>query len=83
MYCKNCKFWITTKEYHTIINPEDPDTFEIMKNLPFEVRYCKSPKITFYERPIEDNGATVIDGSQYKAALITAPKFGCVQFQKK
>lgn len=67
--------------YDELIYPTDPDTFGPMKML-FEVKYCKSPKITFYERPVESDGATVVDGSQYHAAIITGPDFGCVLWQK-
>ena len=31
--------------------------------------------------PIEKNGATIIDGSQYHAELITAENFGCVNHE--
>jgi len=80
--CGKCKWWYNTDEDNTdeIISPCDPDTFEPMENLPFEVKCCHCPKITFFERPIEPDGATVIDGSQYRANLITAPEFGCVHW---
>ena len=48
--------------------------------LPFEVRYCKSPLLGFYERPVESHGACVVDGSEFRAELITGPEFGCANY---
>ena len=80
--CKTCKHWkIPSDEYYNeIVTPHDSDTFEPME-MPFQVRFCTSPKITFYERPVESNGATVCDGSNYDADLITAEDFGCVLWE--
>jgi len=82
--CKECKWWYNTDydKESEIVSPRDPDTYKFMV-LPFEVRFCHCPKITFFERPVESDGATVIDGSQYQACLITAPDFGCVQWVSK
>ena len=80
--CDTCEFWEFDPDgmnYRAawLIYPEDPDTGEPME-LPFEVRRCECPRLLFCERPVEDDGACVVDGSQYFAGLITAPKFGCV-----
>jgi len=90
--CSNCRWWQLDNQdcYHSLISPEDPNTFEqidpledggedrIAKKWGHPVRRCRSPRISFYERPQEPNHATVCDGSGYKADLITGPKFGCV-----
>lgn len=81
--CKTCKWWQhgDNKYYYPeIISPTDPDTWESMP-LTFEVNFCKSPLLGFYERPVVSNGACVVDGSRYMAALITAPDFGCVNWE--
>lgn len=77
--CDTCKHWQDYDNgfYDDILRPRDPDTYEPME-LPFDVRMCTSPKLLFCERPVEENGATVRDGSEYKAELLTAAKFGCV-----
>ncbi len=79
--CDTCEFWKKTDESDSrathIRCPTDSDTGEPME-LPFEVRECKCPRLLFCERPVEEDGACVVDGSEYFAALITAPKFGCV-----
>lgn len=81
--CKNCKHWKNEEtDYSDIIQPFDPDTYEDMK-MPWEVRYCQSPDILFYERPVKPTQACVVDGSQYHAALITGPEFFCPNFDEK
>ena len=50
---------------------------QVIKLHGYTLRYCQHPKILFYQRP-EINGATVMDGSEFKACLVTAPDFGCV-----
>lgn len=66
--CKTCKHWT-------------PDTYEPMV-MPFEVRECKHPKLLFCERPVENPGFAVADGSTYFAGLFTAADFGCVMHEK-
>jgi len=63
-----------------ILAPVDPDTFEPMA-MPFEVRECKMPAMTFCERPVEPNGFGLADGSEYFATLVTAGDFGCVRHE--
>ena len=60
--CKTCKHW--------------RDSYEPMV-LPFAVRQCKHPSLTFCERPVESNGFRVAD----MAALVTAEDFGCVRHE--
>lgn len=77
--CKSCKWWVKVDGWlnDDICCPVDPDTFMPME-MPWEVRYCTCPRIRFYERPIEPNEAAVVDGSGFKANLLTASEFGCV-----
>jgi hypothetical protein len=81
--CKHCIHWRIephNKDYR--IEPIDPDTQAVMV-MPFEVRACHSPKLLEFERPIEDSGASVMDGSDYCAELYTAENFGCVNFEDR
>lgn len=41
------------------------------------VRRCRSPGVTFYERPSAIH-ASVMDGSQHRASLLTGEDFGCL-----
>jgi hypothetical protein len=83
MKCKTCKHWLKDDGHHSdIMDPYDPDTFEPMK-LPFEVRMCKQPKLLFCERPVENPGFAVADGSTYFAGLYTTEDFGCVLHEDK
>lgn len=89
MICKTCKWWIENEPggalewwiLKQLRTPLDPDTFERMENLPFDVKRCSSPRLTFYERPVESTGACLVDGSEYMAELITAEEFGCVNWR--
>ena len=82
--CKTCKHWLFSGvEYgpeRDLCAPVDPDTYEPMA-MPFEVRACKHPALTFCERPVEANGFGVADGSEYMAILVTGPDFGCVRHE--
>ena len=90
-YCKNCKYWIldTDDEYNCLIFPYRPDKSynqcetEEEAALVFgcRVRRCRNPKLLFYQRP-EKTGAAVMDGSEYRAELITGEDFGCVGFNE-
>ena len=86
MKCKDCKFWYDSRgEWcfgHMIINPIDPDTDDPME-MPFEVRECKSPKITLFERNPDPSGVSLTDASEYFARMCTGPDFGCVNFERK
>jgi hypothetical protein len=79
--CKTCAHWHTPVEGDhrgdDIVRPIDPDTYEPMK-MPFEVRACRHPKLMFCERPVENPGFAVADGSTYFAGLYTSSEFGCV-----
>ena len=82
--CDSCQWWLEQKNtYNDVINSWHPGTYKRIETeeeqinvYGYRVRYCKNPKIVFYQRPDED-GATVMDGSEYKAELLTAEKFGC------
>lgn len=78
-HCKTCRHW-QAPERNRITEPHDPDTYKPML-LPFEVRECKHPRLLFCERPLEENGFAVADGSEYFAALYTAESFGCVRHE--
>lgn len=79
-HCKTCRWWLPPEYENEIVRPLDADNDYEPMVMPFEVRQCKSPKLLFYERPPLD-GATVMDGSQYKAELYTGPEFGCVNHE--
>ena len=84
--CKTCKHWQFDPDAEEswrvrgYCEPEDPDTSENMV-MPFTVRECKHPALTFCERPVEQNGFGVADGSTYMACLLTAEDFGCVRYE--
>ena len=89
--CSTCSFWVLDKDdsYNEIISPNHPGTYEqidpteeggeakIAALWGHNVRRCRSPKVTFYQRP-EKDGATVCDGSGYMAELLTGQDFGCI-----
>lgn len=83
--CKTCKWWqLGEGRYDSLMFPLDPATYrrpesedEVKAKYGFLVRNCEHPKVVFYERPQHD-GATVCDGSEYDAHLLTAEDFGCV-----
>ena len=82
--CKTCKHWAKPAEDDWRAGgycaPTDPDTYEPMA-MPFEVRECKHPALTFCERPVEANGFGVADGSEFMAILVTGQDFGCVRHE--
>lgn len=84
--CKDCKHWKKGEDYDEgdkVARPYHPVTFDpqteekTVETYGYAVRYCEHPKILFYERP-EIDGAAVVDGSDYFAALLTAESFGCI-----
>jgi hypothetical protein len=85
--CKTCRHWkFLTNHPNSWIarpycQPEDPETGELMA-MPFVVRECKHPAITFCERPVEPNGFGVADGSTYRAILVTGEDFGCIRHEQ-
>lgn len=79
--CKTCKHWKDNPDnFQCIIHPTDPDSFEEME-MPFKVRQCRSPKLLKHERPVESDQASSLDGSEYMAALVTGPDFGCTSHE--
>lgn len=48
----------------------------------FEVRYCKDPYLMTFERPLNNDQASVADGSEYRAVLVTAENFCCVHHKE-
>lgn len=90
MQCKTCKHWVLGEddEYNRLIFPYNPtknyeqcETEEEAAALfGGRVRRCRHPKLLFYQRP-EINGAAVMDGSEYKAELVTGEEFGCVNHE--
>ena len=90
MLCKNCKYWINSEdcEYTTLMLPNKANDFfnrcteeEAASLFGCRVRMCNNPKLLFYERP-EKTGAAVVDGSEYKGALLTGEEFGCVGYKR-
>ena len=45
--------------------------------------HCRHPKLLFCERPLERDGFSVADGSEYFAAFYTGPDFGCVRHEPR
>ncbi len=79
--CDTCQHWKRPQyDYEGIIDPLDPDTYQPMK-MPFEVRYCEHPRLMTFERPLEPDQASCIDGSDFRAVLATGPKFGCIHHE--
>ena len=80
--CKTCTHWILKNEEKDdeVIVMHD-ENYKSLPNADPECRYCRSPKLLFYVRP---NGtqAAVVDGSQYKANLVTTEHFGCINHEK-
>ena len=89
MRCRDCKYWLDTERddndadgydhYQSLRFDLHPSTYEKVGKV--KAKYCGSANLLFYQSP-GANQATVVDGSQYKAALITGPEFGCVNFEK-
>lgn len=89
-YCKTCKHWVLGEDdkYNSIIFPYNPaDDYmqceteeEAAELFGHKVRRCRNPKLLFYQRP-EINGAAVMDGSEYKAELITGEEFSCINHE--
>lgn len=80
--CSECVYWqVGENRYNQAINPVTGDdwTSEEERKMwfPYDVRYCRHPKVLFYQRPAKD-GAAVFDGSEYSAYLVTGRDFGCV-----
>jgi hypothetical protein len=76
--CETCRYWTGRDGYEgSLTDPCDPDTYEPMP-MPFEVRYCEHPRLMKFERPVERDQASCVDGSGYRAKLACGPDFGCV-----
>lgn len=87
--CMDCLHWQKDEnrynraidpEYNPVTGDEWASEEEKRQFFPDTVRYCKHPKVLFYQRP-ESNGAAVFDGSEYVAYLATGEDFGCVNFE--
>lgn len=82
--CSTCKHWRAPEhDGHTelVCSPIDTDGDWLPMPMPFEVRRCASPKLQMFERPLTPDAASVVDGSNYRAALVTGPDFGCVHHE--
>lgn len=84
--CVTCRWWQPDLDGYTYnglagstINGGPPNYDEVPA--PFETRYCRSPKLFFYERPLTASHAAIVDGSRYRAELITGPEFGCANHE--
>lgn len=85
--CGTCRHWLIRDEedrenrvifpYHPVTYEQPEDEAEAAKLYGHRARVCHSPKVLFYQRPAID-GAAVMDGSEYRASLITGEQFGCV-----
>jgi hypothetical protein len=85
--CKTCKHWVSDGDSDfradmrasQVCQPVDPDTYEPMA-LGYEVRKCESPLLRWFETP-GPGEASLVDGSDYYAALLTGERFGCVNHE--
>ena len=82
MTCRTCKHWTPGESHDERCHPVDPDTYEPMALL-YEVRRCKSPLLQRFDRPAESHRASVCDGSNCAASLLTGPDFGCVNHESR
>jgi hypothetical protein len=91
--CATCRHWQEHEDeqrsWDLILYPYHPGTHrptqtesEAAKVFGYRVRYCRHPKIEFWQRPQVD-GACVVDGSEYRAELITGEQFGCVLHEQE
>lgn len=85
MRCEDCKYWANSKDEH--------DASDVKG---IELGRCKRVKM-FWDATdwdwdadnrvlmdgYENDKAFLQDGSDYRADLITAKEFGCVQFERK
>lgn len=71
MNCGTCKWWTPSE-----------DGFYNHEGEPIMSRQCESPKLLKFAPPAED-GASLMDGSYYRALMFTGPKFGCVKWEGK
>lgn len=80
--CKTCRHWKEPTEHYArdICTPLDQDVMEPMA-IGFRVAQCKNPAIAYFETPPEANGISLVDGSEYFAALCTGEDFGCVRHE--
>lgn len=86
--CETCRWWTGIGDDDigreiNLIRPWHPVTYQRFSEAESHelfghtVRICQNPKILFYQRPAAD-GAAVVDGSEYRASLITGESFGCI-----
>ncbi len=68
--CDTCKHWKHAEDFIGVDGSDDP------------WMVCDHPRLLKFERPDKD-GASLMDGSYYKAVLHTGPKFGCVHHESK
>ena len=81
--CADCAHWKLDIDRHdTICRPVDFDTWLPME-MPFEVRECVNPRLIKFERPLDPDGVSVSDGSDYMARLCTGQEFGCLHFEAR
>lgn len=90
--CKTCRWWGTASrewEHHTDgfsgrfrnAHIETPLVGHKQRaNADPEVHLCGSPSLRAFIRPCGKTEASVVDGSEYSAELITAEDFGCVNW---
>ena len=83
--CASCRWWVLVPSTDSDSHYTEPLDLDTMQPLPqdFEVRRCANPRLTFCERPARPDGATLIDGSEYLAAFLTGPEFGCVLWEQE
>lgn len=79
--CQTCKWWAKKSDWENgKLEPVDSETFEPMV-MPYEVRFCTSPLLARFEFPPDKNRASLYDGSEYYAEIVSGPDFGCVNHE--
>ncbi len=88
--CKDCIHW--KREGQSCSSPFDggnEETEEVdlgrigaFGNLSYELGVCDQPKLVKFRAPDDSSGLAVMDGSYYRAQLLTGEDFGCVNFEK-
>lgn len=84
--CATCRYWQTDAAVvqrecgwnaRNLLTPlRDASLYDVGKNEDPVVGACTSPKLLAFSRPSEGE-ASVIDGSEYQATLVTTGSFGC------
>lgn len=90
--CRTCRWWQTAdaregdqniknlEDVNDLLGLQDDPGVDVVHTVP--LRLCCSPYLRRFEQPDANNGATLLDGEGYAAALLTGPDFGCVNHEE-